>query len=124
MNGICEVGLVPLACVEIQGYDDKGIPLNHTGKFACNTAIGRIDVDPEGFARSILRLLLGLAGGLLLVLIIINGYKLMTSQGDPEKIKDAREGIIAAITGILLIIFSLSLLQLIASNIIGIPGFG
>ena len=48
----------------------------------------------------------------------------MTSQGDPEKLKDAKEGIIAAIAGILLIIFSLSILQLITTDIIGIPGFG
>lgn len=91
--------------------------------FLCNTGIGPINADPSGFARSILRIFLGLAGGILLILIILNGYKLMTSQGDPEKIKDAREGIIAAIAGILLIIFSLSILRLITSDILGIPGF-
>ena len=94
------------------------------GHYRCQTAIGTIETNPEKFVQNVLRILLGLAGGILLILIIINGYKIMTSQGDPEKLKDAKEGIIAAIAGILLIIFSLSILQLITTDIIGIPGFG
>lgn len=99
------------------------IPVGNKPNFLCHTAIGSINTNPDGFIRGILRLITGLAGGLLLILIMLNGYKLMTSQGDPEKIKDAREGIIAAITGILLIIFSISILQLITVNILGLPGF-
>lgn len=111
-------GKIPLACKE--GKDAEG---NGNGKFKCQTAIGEISANPDDFATSILTLLLSLAGTILIVLLIINGYKLMTSQGDPEKIKDAREGIIAAIAGVLLIIFSLSILRLITVDILGIPGF-
>jgi len=123
VKGFCDTTLVAMACDEKVQYLPESGKFRHTGEFSCNTAIGTIDIDPEGFTQSILRLLLGLSGGILLILIIINGYKIMTSQGDPEKIKDAREGIIAAIAGILLIIFSLSILQLITVDIIGIPGF-
>lgn len=111
-------GKIPLACKEKR--DDKGLG---TGEFTCQTAIGEINTDPNNFAKSILALVLSLAGMILLALLILNGYKLMTSQGDPEKIKDAREGIIAAIAGVLLIIFSLSILRFITADIIGIPGF-
>jgi hypothetical protein len=94
-----------------------------TGKFVCHTAIGDINTSPADFMQKVLQLVMGLAGGILLILIIINGYKLMVSQGDPEKIKEAREGIIAAIAGILMIIFALTLLTLLTTDILGIPGF-
>ena len=83
------------------------------------TGFIKTEITRIGFFRAVL----GLSGGILVVLIIINGYKLMASQGDPEKIKEAREGIIAAIAGILMIIFSLSLLTLLTRDILGLPGF-
>ncbi len=90
---------------------------------SCNTAIGKIGINPEGFARSVLILVLSLSGGILIILFIANGFKLMTSQGDPKKIAEAREAIIAAVAGLLLIIFSLSILRLITVDILGLPGF-
>ena len=113
-NGTCATGYVSKVCNKVGVNSDD---------YRCRTAIGYIYTNPQTFSRNILRLVLGFAGGILLLMIILNGYKFMTSQGDPEKIKDAREGIIAAIAGILLIIFSLSILQLITVDIIGIPGF-
>jgi hypothetical protein len=47
----------------------------------------------------------------------------MTSQGDPEKVKEARESITAAVAGLLVIIFSIVLLQLITVDILHLPGF-
>jgi hypothetical protein len=92
--------------------------------YTCRTAIGEVSTDASGFIKTVLSLILGAAGAILLIVIILNGYKFMVSQGDPEKIKDAREGIIAAIMGIFLIIFSLTILSVITSNILGLPGFG
>lgn len=90
---------------------------------SCKTAIGRIAIDPGGFMKSVLILVLSLGGGILLVFLIINGYKLMISQGDPEKIKEARESIVSAVAGLLFIIFSIAILQLITVDILGLPGF-
>jgi hypothetical protein len=120
LSGTCTLGRCVPGTAEIVC---ENVGTNTNPKFKCSTAIGPINTDVTGFSKSILQILLGLSGGILLVMIIINGYKIMTSQGDPEKIKDAREGIIAAIAGILLIIFSVSILQLITVDIIGIPGF-
>jgi uncharacterized membrane protein YqhA len=66
---------------------------------------------------------LSLAGIITVVLIIFSGYRLMISQGNPETIKEAREQLTAAIVGLLFLIFSLVILQIIGVNILGIPGF-
>lgn len=87
------------------------------------TAVGSIGTDPAEFIKSIFSLLLGVAGGIAVVLIIISGYKLMASQGNPEKVQGAREMLTSAIVGLLFIIFSFVILQIIGVDILRIPGF-
>ena len=88
-----------------------------------NTAIGEISTEPQGFVKRIFSLVLGVAGGIALILIIISGYRFMASQGNPEAITNARQQLIAAIVGLLFIIFSFVILQIIGVDILRIPGF-
>ena len=96
-----------------------------TGKktFVCDTALGDISSDPGKFISRIFGILLSLAGGIALLLIIISGYRLMASQGNPEKVQAAREQLTSAIVGLLFIIFSLAILTIIGVDILRIPGF-
>lgn len=55
-----------------------------------------------------------------LVIIIISGYKFMNSAGDPKKLESARETLTYAIVGLLLVLFSLFIRNLI-SQITGVP---
>lgn len=66
---------------------------------------------------------LGLAGSMSLLCISYAAFILQTSRGNPERIKKAREYLRACITGLLLIIFSVFILQLIGVTILRIPGF-
>lgn len=66
---------------------------------------------------------LGVAGSLSLLCISYAAFILQTSRGNPERIKKAREYLRACITGLLLIIFSVFILQLIGVTILRIPGF-
>lgn len=114
-----------LPCLE--GTDDMGNKTTEKDKItectSVDTAVGGISTDPAKFVGFILKLFLGLAGGIALLLIISSGYRLMASQGNPEKIQEAKEVLTAAIVGLLFIIFSLVLLQTIGVDILQIPGF-
>lgn len=90
---------------------------------AVSTAIGEISTNPADFVQKIYSIVLGLSGGIALVLIIIAGYKFMTSQGNPEAIKSATEGLTSAVIGLLFIIFAFVILQIIGVDILKIPGF-
>lgn len=90
---------------------------------AVNTAIGDIRTNPAEFVKSIFSIVMGLAGGIALILIIISGYKMMASQGNPEALTAAREQLTSAIIGLLFIIFSFVILQVIGVDILRIPGF-
>lgn len=88
------------------------------------TALGCITTDPQDLLGKVLGLGIGMAGGIAFLLIIFGGLQIMTSAGNPEQLNAGRELVSSAVTGLLLIIFSIFLLQFIGVNIIGIPGFG
>lgn len=89
-----------------------------------DTALGSIDVSgPTGFIANAFGVLLSIAGAVAITIIILSGYRIMTSQGDPEKIKGARESLTSAIIGLLFMIFSVAILKIIGVNILHIPGF-
>ena len=56
------------------------------------------------------------------LIIIYSGYVLATSQGNKEKIAAARETLTSAILGLLFIIFSIVILEIIGVDILRIPG--
>jgi hypothetical protein len=89
-----------------------------------DTAVGPISTDAAGFVQSIFKIVLGLAGGIALILIIVSGYRYMASQGNPEAVKAATEQLTSAIIGLLFIIFSFVILQMVGVDILQIPGFG
>lgn len=82
-----------------------------------------ISTDPTAFIRDIFGFLLSISGGILLTLIIWSGYQMMTSQGNPEKIQEARERITSAIIGFVFLVFSLVILEIIGVDILRIPDF-
>lgn len=88
------------------------------------TAFGCIQTDPQQLVGEVLRLGVGLGGGIAFLLILFGGFQILTSAGNPEKLTAGRELVTSAITGLLLVIFSIFLLRLIGYNIFGIPGFG
>lgn len=89
------------------------------------TAIGCIPIgDADDFLGFILSWALGLAGGIAFLMIIYSGFQIVTSAGDPGKVKSGKELLTAAIGGLLLILFSVFILDLIGVDILQIPGFG
>lgn len=51
--------------------------------------------------------------------IILSGYRLMTSEGDPQRTKAAQEQLTSAIIGIIFILLSVTILRVIINQIIG-----
>lgn len=87
------------------------------------TAIGCVPADElQEFTEFTVRWSIGIAGGITLLLIIYSGYLYTTSKGNPQKIQAAKELITAAVGGLLFLILSATLLRLVSSNILDIPG--
>lgn len=121
-GGVCKIDQtkVPAAVTYFTSTDFEGV----CGKGFVDTAIGCIPTSD--FTKTIgfaLRWLFLAAGGIIAALVIKNGYTIMTSAGNPEKLKEVRESFVAIITGVLLIIFSLTILKIVGADVLGLPGF-
>jgi len=80
------------------------------------------DVDPSGVATiqnlecvfsNIVKYALWLAGIVLFILIILGGFKYMTSGGDPKAVEGAQKTLTFAIGGLIIILLSFLILVLI-----------
>jgi hypothetical protein len=62
--------------------------------------------DANGALSSILTTVYGVAGVVCVIIIVIAGFTYVTSSGDPSTVKRAREAIIGAVTGIIVIMLA------------------
>lgn len=88
------------------------------------TALGCVHTDPTEFVAQLLGWVMGLGGGIAFLLIVWGGFQILTSSGNPEKLNDGKEIIVSALTGLLMIVFSVILLKIIGVDILQLPGFG
>lgn len=86
------------------------------------SSIGCIGTNPAGFVSTIMGVGVGLAGIAAFLCILYAAFILQTSQGNPDKIKKAREYLTNCIIGLLIILFAIFILRLIGVSILGIPG--
>lgn len=108
-------------CVKLNINGQPGTEQNPGGLW---TAIGCIPRDPTAIVQNLLRVGLGMGGGVALLMILAAGFLFSISQGDPKRTGEAKELLTAAISGLLFIIFSVVILQFIGYTVLQIPGFG
>lgn len=88
------------------------------------TAVGCVPTSPQGIVQSILRIGLGMAGGIVVLSVLAGAFMLATSAGNPKQVEEAQQLISSAIIGLLFVVFSVIILQFIGVQILHIPGFG
>lgn len=105
-------------CREYQGF--TGLCKSGSAPGCVDTPIGCIPTAPGAFAQWILGVGIELGIIVATLLIIIGGFQVVSSTGDPERLADAKSRITAAIAGLLFILFSVIILRIIGVEIIGI----
>ncbi len=74
--------------------------------------------------RSLMTIGLGIAGGVVVLMVLAGSFLLSTSQGDPKRVEEGKSLISSAVIGILFVIFSVTILRFIGVDVLQIPGFG
>lgn len=89
------------------------------------TAIGCIPAFNQiDFLAFLLRWAVGIGGGLAFLLILYAGFMIMSSSGNPERLKAGQELLTSALAGLIMLIFSIFILKFIGINILGLDAFG
>ncbi len=86
--------------------------------------LGCIPTDVGSFVETYYKWGLGLVGGLSLLFIIIGGYLIMTSRGNPQQLSNGKSYIMYALIGLFLAVFGFLFIEVITQDILKIPGFG
>lgn len=90
-----------------------------------NTALGCIPVsDTNEFMGWILGWAIGVGGGIAFLLIVYASFMIITSQGAPERLKAGQELLTSAISGLIMLIFSVFILKFIGVDILKLNDFG
>jgi hypothetical protein len=76
-------------------------------------------VDPSEIAVTIYNILLPIGIAVGFFGIVMAGYSYLTSQGSPDKVKEASERLTSAILGIFFIVLSLVILRVIMNTLLG-----
>lgn len=88
------------------------------------TAIGCLPTDLPLLVKDVFFVFgLSIAGGIAFLYLIYGGFIFLTSSGNPERLAHGKEIIVSAMSGLLLIIFSIFLLRVIGVDILNLPGF-
>lgn len=87
------------------------------------TEIGCMPTEPIAFIARFYGVGLSLIGGVSLLFIIMGGYLILTSRGNPEQLNNGKGYIFYAIAGLLLAIFGYFFIELVVVDILRIPGF-
>lgn len=94
-------------------------------KTEIDTGLGCVPVkNTTDFVAWLLKFALGIGGGIAFLLMIYGVFRIITSTGNPDSLKAGKETITSAVIGLLMIVFSIFLLQLIGVEILKIPGLG
>lgn len=96
------------------------------GENGINTAIGCLNVlgSQEEFLGQLLGWAIGVGSGIAFLLIVYAGFMIMSSSGNPERLKAGQELLTSALSGLVLLVLSIFILNLIGVKILQIPGFG
>lgn len=89
-----------------------------------HTAIGCIPILIGPFMSTALRWGIGLAGGVIIIVLIIASIMIAGASGDPKKVQAGREMIMAALGGLILVVFSVLILNIIGVRILNIGDLG
>lgn len=93
---------------------------NCPGGQGIQTAIGCIPLTEQGIAGFFLKWGLSIGGGLAFILIVVAGYQIISSSGDPRKLQSGKELLTSAITGLVVLVFAAFILRFIGQDFLSL----
>ncbi len=117
--------------LKITDSDANSLPTPYPGRQY--TMLGCVGTNLGGFQKEgaaasvvqvILNIVFSLVGGIALLSLLYGAFIIMTSQNNPERLNFGKRIVYGAIIGAVFTISSVFIINLLASGVLKIPGFG
>ena len=73
--------------------------------------------DTDAQIQEILSIVFGLAGAIALLVIVVSGFRYILSAGEPERINKAKNGVIYALIGLILVITAQAIVAFVGGRL-------
>jgi len=107
-----------IAYLSADSQENKDFIKNCTAGGGIPTAIGCVDASPLGIITGLIRIALGVVGGIALLQLILVGIQYQ--RGEEAEIKKARDRLFATLTGVAVLVFSVLILRILGVNILDV----
>lgn len=87
------------------------------------TELGCFPTDPANFVGKFYGVGLSFIGMTALLFLIIGAYLILTSQGNPDQLRNGKTFIYYALAGLFLAIFGYLFITIVVADILKVPGF-
>ncbi len=98
------------------------VPCN--GGTCVDTSFGGLQFEYGPFLNQVILIGVSIGSGIAFLMLIYGSFKTMTSKGNPDGITEGKEIITSAVAGLVFIIFSVTIMQVIGVDILGLDRFG
>ncbi len=85
--------------------------------FAANLAAPLPQVSTDARILAIFNTTLGIAGAIAVLIIVIAGFRYIVSQGDPSQVAAARNAILYAVVGLVVIMFAFAIVNFVIGGL-------
>ncbi len=102
----------------------KGVYYTMLGCVGSNLGSFQTQGAAAGVVQTLLNIIFSMVGGISFLSIIYGSFIIITSQSNPERINYGKKVVFGAIIGAIFAISAVFLVNIIASGILKIPGFG
>jgi|GEM_PF-3213078 len=90
--------------------------------YAITTALGDIPTSAGGLASRAVQIGFRMVSGVGVVLVMWGAVKYNLSKGDPRALDEAKETIVAALAGLVIVALAAIVMGYLGADILGIPG--
>ncbi len=98
-------------------YTMLGCISTNMNDFTNPTAAGSV-------TQKLLDTIFSIAGAIAFLYLIYGAFLILTSQSDPERLNHGKRTVYGAIIGVVFVIISVFIVNILATNVLKLPGFG
>lgn len=106
------------ADVSIDSNIKCGSNIDGLNSGACNTNVAGSGARLEGLIRTIINIFSVIVGAVSVIMIIIGGFKYITSGGSSDGVSGAKNTILYAIVGLVIVAFAQIIVQFVLQRIV------